>query len=317
MRTSLQTIATVVFLSLVCTTTMAAFPDRAIKITVPFAAGGGTDIKARALQEPMRAFLGTDIVVTNTAGGGGTIGVAEVAKARPDGYNLGLAPVGPLTTQTNLRKLPYDIDSFEYVCLTYSVPSLFAVKKDSPFTNLADLISYAKAHPGALTFAIPALGSVPHLAVMAFAREAKIEINYLPVAGDAPSLKALLDGSADAFIPGVAFYSQNKDQIRSVALIQPDELPDLPELITAKSQGYDLDFPVWGGLVAPKGTPQTIIEQLSAACDSAIHSESYTSLLEKFGEPVRYMNASDFDDFVRKQYLRNKELLQGAGFNAK
>lgn len=292
-----------------------AFPDKPVEVIVPFAAGGGTDITTRAMQEPLSKALGENVVVKNNAGAGGTIGVAAVARAKSDGYILGMAPVGPLTTQPHLHKLPYDVDSFEYVCLAYSAPSAFAVRKDSKFNNLQELVEYGKKHPGKLMFAIDAVGSIPHLASLAFSEEAGIDINYLPVNGNGPALKALLDGSADVFIAHVSFLSQNKGQIKSLALLQTERLPNLPDLMTATEQGYDLNFPIWGGLVAPKGTPKDVVNVLDSACKSAVASDSFQELMERLGQPPKYMGSEHFEAFVREQYERNKKLLMNAGFD--
>lgn len=290
-----------------------AYPDKPVTIVVPFAAGGGTDITTRTMQEPMAKALGADVVVKNTAGAGGTIGVAEVARGKADGYSVAMAPVGPLTTQPHLRKLPYDIDSFDYVCLAYSAPSAIAVRKDSPFNSLKDLIDYAKANPGKLNFAVQAIGSIPHVAGLALADAAGIEMTYLPVNGDGPALKALLDGSADVFVPHISFLTNNADQIKSLAILQPERLDSMATLATAKEQGFDLDFPIWGGLVVAKGTAPEVLGKLDGACQAAIESDSFKAHMEQLGQPRAYMNAKDFDAFVRKQYAVNKRLLEKAG----
>ena len=252
-------------------------------------------------------------VVKNVDGAGGTLGVAEAARAKPDGYTLSMAPVGPLTTQPHLRKLPYDFDSFEYVCLAYSAPSAIAVRKDSSFNTLQDLIAYAKENPGKLNFAVQAIGSIPHIAGLALAEAAGIEMVYLPVNGDGPALKALLDGTADVFVPHISFLSKNQDQIKSLAILQEERLPDLSDLPTAKEQGYDLNFPIWGGLVAPKSTPAEVVEKIDRACKAAIESEPFQEHMKKLGQPTAYMGSRDFEAFVRKHYDQNKRLLEAAG----
>ncbi len=293
-----------------------AFPDRPVTIVVPFAAGGGTDITTRTMQGQMAEALGGDIIVKNTAGAGGTIGVAEAARAKVDGHTLSMAPVGPLTTQPHLRKLPYDVDSFEYVCLAYSAPSAIAVRKDSEFNTLQDLVDYAKENPGKLNFAVQAIGSIPHVAGLALAEAAGIEMVFLPVNGDGPALKALLDGSADLFIPHISFLSRNQDQIKSLAILQEERLATLPELATAREQGYELNFPIWGGLVAPKGTPAEAVAKLDSACEAAIDSEPFKAHMKKLGQPTAYMSGKDFEAFVRKQYDQNERLLEKAGLKS-
>lgn len=289
---------------------------QSVTIVVPFAAGGGTDITTRSMQEEMSKSLGTNVVVKNTAGAGGTIGVAAAARARPDGRTIAMAPVGPLTTQTHLRKLPYSVDSFEYVCLAYSAPTAIAVSKDSEFETLDDLVAHAKENPGDLNFAVQAIGSIPHVAGLALADAAGIEMTFLPVDGDGPALKALLDGTADLFIPHVSFLSNNSDQIRSLAILKEGRLETMPDEVTAMELGYDLDIPIWGGLVAPKGTPQEQITALETACEQAISSEPFQERMEQLQQPPAYMNGADFEAFVKTQFERNHGLLEQAGLLA-
>ena len=153
------------------TTAVAAaeFPAKPVTIIVPFSAGGGTDITTRTLAGPMAEALGIEIIVKNTAGAGGTIGAAETARANADGYTIGMMPVGPMTTQPHLRKLPYDPDSFDYICQAYSAPSSLVVRKDSAFNTLQDMLDYAKANPGELNYGVQAVGSIPHVAGLGLA----------------------------------------------------------------------------------------------------------------------------------------------------
>jgi len=290
--------------------------NRPVTIVVPFAAGGGTDITTRAMQEGMSESLGVSVAVKNTAGAGGTIGVGEVARAKKDGTTLGMAPVGPLTTQPHLRKLPYDVDSFDYICLAYSAPTVIAVRQDSPFNNLEDLVKYAKENPEGVTFAVQAIGSIPHIAGLALEDAAGIKMTYLPVDGDGPALKALLDGTADVFIPHVSFYTSNADQLKSLALLSKDKLAEQPNLVTAAAQGYNLDFPIWGGLVAPKGLEDADIARLETSCKAAIDSAPFQERMEAVKQPIAYMNAADFDAFVHEKYETNRKLLEKAGLLA-
>lgn len=289
---------------------------RPVTVIVPFAAGGGTDITSRAMQDGMAESLGASVVIRNAEGAGGTIGVGEAARARPNGQTLVMAPVGPLTTQPHLRQLPYTIDSFDYICLAYSAPTVIAVASDSPFETLDDLVAHAKENAGELTFAVQAIGSIPHIAGLGLAEAAGIEMTYLPVNGDGPALKALLDGTADLFIPHVSFYSSNAAQLKSLALLQPDRLDEQPDLVTATEQGYDLDFPIWGGLVAPAGLETDVKANLETACKAAIDSAPFQERMATLNQPPAYMGADDFETFVRDTYEQNRVLLDKAGLLA-
>ncbi|GHF46228.1 tripartite tricarboxylate transporter substrate binding protein [Seohaeicola zhoushanensis] len=291
--------------------------NRPVTVIVPFAAGGGTDITTRAMQQGLSESLDANIIVKNTDGAGGTLGVGEAARARPDGRTLAMAPVGPLTTQPHLRQLPYDIDSFDYVCLAYSAPTVIAVRKDSEYQTLDDLIAFAKANPGKVTFAVQAIGSIPHIAGLALADAAGIEMTYLPVNGDGPALKALLDGTADVFIPHVSFYTSNADQLNSLALLQKGRLAEQPDLVTAAEQGYALDFPIWGGLVTPKGTSAEDLTRLETGCKAAVESEPFQERMKAVKQPSAYLGAADFAAFVQDKYDTNRKLLEKAGLLSK
>lgn len=147
----------------------ADFPAKPVTIIVPFSAGGGTDITTRTLAAPMAEALGVEIVVKNTAGAGGTIGAAETARARADGYTIGMMPVGPMTTQPHLRALPYGPESFDYICQAYSAPSSLVVRQDSPFKSFQEMLAHAKANPGDLNYGVQAVGSIPHVAGLGMA----------------------------------------------------------------------------------------------------------------------------------------------------
>ncbi|WP_323765466.1 tripartite tricarboxylate transporter substrate binding protein [Marinovum sp.] len=287
--------------------------NRPVTVVVPFAAGGGTDITTRAMQQGLSEALDANIVVKNTAGAGGTLGVGEVARARADGRTLGMAPVGPLTTQPHLRELPYNVDSFEYICLAYSAPTVIAVAKDSEYSTLEEMVAYGKENPGEITFAVQAIGSIPHIAGLALSEAAGIEMTYLPVNGDGPALKALLDGTADVFIPHVSFFTNNAEQLKSLAMLQSERLKEQPDLVTAAEQGYDLDFPIWGGLVAPKGLPAEDVTRLEGACEAAVNSAPFQERMEAVKQPSAYMGAEEFSAFVQEKYETNRGLLDKAG----
>lgn len=294
----------------------ADYPTRPVTMIVPFAAGGGTDITARVLAGPMGEALGTEVVVRNAAGAGGTIGAAETAMARSDGYTMGLMPVGPMTTQPHLRSLPYAPDSFDYVCLAYSAPSAIVVRHDSPFHTLDDLVEYARANPGELNFAVQAIGSIPHVAGLGLAAETGIDFTFIPYAGDGPSFTAMLDGSVQLFIPHVSFLRTNADQVRSIALLSDERISTAPDLVTAIEQGVDMNYPIWGGLVVPRGTPADVRDALEAACEAGVNSTVFTERMESLGTPVVYMGGAEFEAFVLAEYERNGTLLSAAGLMA-
>jgi tripartite-type tricarboxylate transporter receptor subunit TctC len=310
-RTTLLTLAA--GLGLATAAIADGFPAKPVTIIVPFSAGGGTDITTRTLAIPMAEALGVEIVVKNTAGAGGTIGAAETARARADGYTIGMMPVGPMTTQPHLRALPYDPDSFDYICQSYSAPSSLVVRKDSPFNSLQDMVDHAKANPGTLNYGVQAVGSIPHVAGLGLAEATGAEFTFIPYKGSAPTFKAMLDGSVDMFVAHISFLTKNADQVKSLAMLTSERVSTAEDLPTANDQGVPMHFPIWGGLVAPKGIPADAKAALEAACNIAMNSDAFSSRMAELRMPVAFMGSEEFEAFVASEFAKNDELLTAAG----
>jgi tripartite-type tricarboxylate transporter receptor subunit TctC len=298
------------------TSTMAqsAFPDRPVSLLVPFGPGGSTDLIARALAVEMAKTLKQQVVVLNKAGAGGAIGAAEVANAKADGHMLGMLPVGPLTTQPNLRKLPYSADSFDYVCRVYANPQVLLVRKDSPYKSVMDLIADARANPGKLTYASTGTGSVPHLALAALASATGTKMVHVPYKGDSDSLLGILSGDITMFVSHSTLLSTHGDKVRGLAVLAPTRLKEFPDLPTIAEQGGPaLNFEVWGGVTTAKGTPAAALAALDQACRAATQSEGFRKQLETMNTPVHYMDGKTFGAFVKSEFERNGRLLREAG----
>lgn len=297
------------------TTAVAAaeFPAKPVTIIVPFSAGGGTDITTRTLAGPMAEALGIEIIVKNTAGAGGTIGAAETARANADGYTIGMMPVGPMTTQPHLRKLPYDPDSFDYICQAYSAPSSLVVRKDSAFNTLQDMLDYAKANPGELNYGVQAVGSIPHVAGLGLAVASGAEFTFIPYKGSAPTFKAMLDGSVDMFVAHISFLTKNSDQVKSIAMLTSERVSTAADLPTATDQGVPMHFPIWGGLVAPKGLSAEALAALEKACEAGMNSGAFSERMGQLRMPVAFQGSAEFEAFVRAEFAKNDDLLTEAG----
>ncbi len=292
----------------------ADFPGKPLNIIVPFGAGGSTDLMTRALATQMAATLGQEVLVVNKAGAGGTIGTAEVAAAKADGYTLGMIPVGPLTTQPHLRRLPYSADSFEAVCLVYSNPQALLVSKDAPYKTVADFIADAKSKPGKLKYGSSGAGSVPHLAFVAFAQSAGIDVVHVPHKGDADNLTSLLGGHISAFITQTTYLASNDQTVKGLGLMDNQRLASAPDLSTFAEQGQTpLSFHVWGGLAAPRGTPVATLAALEKSCETAVQSTGFRETLEKLQTPANYMGSKAYGEFIKAEFERNGKLLREAG----
>ncbi len=289
------------------------YPARPITIIVPFSAGGGTDITTRTFAGPLAEALGAKVVVKNTAGAGGTIGAAETARAKSDGHTLGMIPVGPMTTQPHLRELPYNPGNFDYICQVYSAPSSLVVSKNSRFSSLQGLLDHAKANPNELNYGVQAVGSIPHIAGLALAAASGANFTFIPYKGSAPTFKAMLDGSVDMFVAHISFLTRNNDQVRSLAMLTSERVSTADDLPTASEQGVPMHFPIWGGLVAPKGIPDEAKSALQAACKTAMNSAVFAERMADLRMPVAFMDGAAFEAFVASEFSRNGDLLTSAG----
>lgn len=290
------------------------YPDRPITFVIPFGAGGGTDAFGRGLAAEMSKTLGQQLVVQNIGGASGTIGTTKVATAPKDGYTVGLIPIGPLTLQPHLLKLPYSADSFDPVCLVYSNPQAIIVRSDSPFRNTNDLIAWAKQNPGKLVYGSSGVGTIPHLAVAALAKAAGIELNHVPHKGDADNMVSLLGGHVTMFVSHTAVLATHAGKIRSLGLMAEKRIAEYPDLPTLVEQGAPaLNFDVWGGLVAPRGTPAPVIAALENACRLGTSSEAFRKLLVSLQTPYNYMDSRTFGRFVTAEFEKNAKLAADAG----
>lgn len=284
------------------------YPSRSIKEIVPYPAGGSTDLAGRAAANALGDILGVKVVVDNRGGGGGSVGMAAVARARADGYTLGVAPVGTIANQPHMHRTPYDSGSFDYLCQFYYAPQVLVVKPGSPFKTLTEVVEYAKEHPGQLTYGTPGPGTLPHLQIEQFKRLSGADITHVPFAGDGPGLTALMGGHIDLYF---ALPNTVTDRdLRAVAVFSEEPIERLPELDTAIDQGYDMTAAVAGGLVAPKGLSADIRERLAEACEQATGSEELNTVLGRVGLDAVYLGPEAFAEMVLSTSKTNGELIR-------
>ena len=291
----------------------AEYPERPVTLIVPFGAGGNTDAVARAFQADFAEALGGEVVVKNTAGAAGTIGTAEVAAADPDGYTLGVVPIGPLTTQPHLRKLPYDIDSWDFVCNITQNPVLFLVAKDSPFNSIADVKAELEANPGKYVYGSAGPGTLPHLAMAASMSGMGVEAKHLPDSGTADGMRSMAAGTIQFFADPPLVLSRY--DVKALASFTDERLSGMPELPTMKESGYPLNFSIWVGIVAPDGTPDDVVQKLSDACGAATQGPNFTKVTTATSTNVQYMDSAEFETFVQSEFEKNGQVLKDAGLS--
>ena len=291
----------------------AQYPDRPVAMVIPFGAGGTTDLIARTLALAMERPLGQRVAILNKDGAAGVIGTTELMRAKPDGYTVGMIPVGPLTTQPHIRELPYNTESFDHICMAYSNPQVLIVARESPINSVAEFVANAKRNPGQVRHGSSGPGSIPHLAMIDFARKAGIDIVHVPQKGEADSFRALLGGVIEAFPVHTGFVLANADRVKAIGIMAESRRAEFPGVGTFREAGYDVAFDVWGGVVAPKGVSAAAKGRLEAACRAAFDSPEYQAQLKTLAMPPLFMAGAEFESFVRAEFAKNGALLREAG----
>jgi tripartite-type tricarboxylate transporter receptor subunit TctC len=288
------------------------YPNRPIKVVVPFPPGGPTDGMARIISARLSAVLGQPIVVESRGGAGGGVGGKFVADAAPDGYTLLLSPGGALTTGPAVhRDFGYDpAKAFVPVCQLIETPLIISVNPNAPIKSLADVVAYAKANPGRLNWGSQGVGVAPHLLYELFKLEAGVNIVHVPYRGTAPMLLAVLANEvqivADPSTTSLPEIQAGK--LRPIAIaggVRDPQLPDVPTVIEA---GYPkLQSPFWLGVAAPAGTPAAIVDKLNAAFREAMNDPKTRQQLDELGAYVKIGTPEDF----RKMLASERELWTG------
>jgi tripartite-type tricarboxylate transporter receptor subunit TctC len=296
---------------LLCGATLApaqGFPERPIQMVVPFGPGGTTDIMARLLADEFGRQLGGSVVVINTAGAGGSIGMGNVARAKPDGYTVSMTTVGPLTIQPARRdNTGYTPEGFDYLCGTYDVPLMTMVRADSPHRSLADLLKWAKANPGKFNYGSSGIGTALHISMLQLLRHAGSTGTHVPYRSTGDMVVPLKNGEIEAFneTPPVAVQHQLR------ALVSLSDTPALgfESVPTAKQLGLPVRGTVWGGLVAPKGLPADVRGKLEAACQRATTTTLYKARAQAANSPLVWRNGDDFKRFALNEFDNFKKLV--------
>lgn len=291
---------------------MAVFPDKAIRLIVPFSPGGGTDQISRALGAGMAKALGQAVVIENKPGAGTVIGMDAVARSTPDGYTLVMATFAHAVNPSLQSKLPYENDlSFSPVALVARGPNVLVVRTESPFKTVDEIIAAAKLKPGSLTYASQGNGTSAHLAGEMFVNLAKVDLTHIPYRGAGPAMTDLLGGQVDLFFGTAAAVSplMASGKLRAIAVTSAMPSPALSGVptVSASIPGYAVES--WYGLYAPAGTPKEVIAKLNSAIADAVNNPDFVKKVEHEGLTIVVGSPSDLHIYVQGEQTRWKKII--------
>lgn len=271
------------------------FPAKEIQIIIPYAPGGATDLIFRALAASAEKYLGKPVIIVNRAGGGGTIGYTEGAKAKPDGYTL-TAAITPLTILPHQVTTAFTYKDFEPIINVVSDPSMFLVRADCQWKTLKEFIDYARKNPGMITVGNSGAGGGVHLVALAFEKAIGAKFNHIPFSGGGPSVTALLGGHIHAVSvsPPEGISHVQAGKLKIMALFAEKRLEMFPDVPTVKEQGIDFAMGMWRGLAAPKGTPPDIIAKLHDAFKKAMDDPAFRKSAKDMAINLSYLGPAEF-----------------------
>ncbi|MBS0469122.1 MAG: tripartite tricarboxylate transporter substrate binding protein [Proteobacteria bacterium] len=294
----------------------AAWPERPITIVVPAAAGGTTDIAARVLAEKMGKDLGTAIVVENKGGGGGSIGTAQVARAKPDGYTLLMGNIGPIAINFSLYKqLSYKESDLRGITNVISVPNVLVVHADSPVHSVQELIKLAKTRR--LNVATSGVGQSPHMSSEMFRQKAGIEVTLVPFPGAAPAVTALLGQQVDFMIDNLpsSIPHIKSGKFRALAITSGQRSAQLPDVPTMTEAGVPMQVTAWFGLLAPAGTPDAMVDRLQQSARKAMQTPEVRQRFAELGGVPGGETPAEYDAFIAQERKSWAQIVKAAGLS--
>jgi tripartite-type tricarboxylate transporter receptor subunit TctC len=289
-----------------------AYPNKPVKLIVPFAPGGNLDVTARLIGEHMAKTLGQPVVVENRAGAGGAIGSEGVAKAPPDGYTLVIGTSGTMVVSPLLiANPPYQLSSFAAIGMAAVTPLLFEVPAGSPHRDFASYLAHVKANPGKVTIGHSGNGTTNHIAILQLQDALKVDWVVVPYKGSGPALIDLVGGQIDSMIDQTSssLPQIQGGKLRALAVGTRSRIADLPNVPTLQEQGVaNFEAVTPSGLFAPAGTPPEVVRTLSAALNKALEDAAVRKRLAELGSEVRITTPAEFDRFMREEEAKLKKL---------
>jgi len=293
-----------------------AYPNKQVRIVVPFPAGGSSDVLCRIVGEKLSAAWGQPVIVDNRAGAGGNVGAEIAYRAEPDGYTVLCSPPGPLSINHNLYKtLPYDWTKFVPIAVLAVVPNVITARIDLPADSARELIAYAKANPGKVTYASQGNGSTSHLSAQMLATMAGIEMIHVPYKGEGPALIDLTGGRVDIFIGNLsaALRFEKARQLKFLGLASRTRSPVAPDVPSAPEIGLPgLISSAWFALVAPPGTPESVVQKINADTAAALRLPEVRSRFLELGTEPQGDTTAATAAFIKDEEARWRSVIRSA-----
>ena len=297
-----------------------AYPTRAITMIVPFPPGGIADITARPTAPAMEKVLKQPVSIVNRPGAAGAVGNAAVANAKPDGYTIGMVlssiSVIPAADELFNRKPAYSLDQVVPIALISADPTILVAHPSLPVKSVKELVALAKAKPGELSFSSSGVYGALHMPMEMFMHAAgRLRMRHVPTTGGGPAITALLGGHVDLTAGGPAAITPHvkAGKLRPLASWGPKRHPGFPDVPTFKELGYDIEYLIWAGMFAPKGTPDAVVKVLRDAARKAVEDPEFKANMAKLNSPIHYLDAPDFEKFWKADAKRLADVVKIVG----
>jgi tripartite-type tricarboxylate transporter receptor subunit TctC len=288
------------------------YPSHTIDMIVPSMPGGNVDLTARAFQTEFQKAVGQAVVVLNQPGAAGTLGVINMSTANPDGYTIGFMINNPMAAQIHIQNVPYDLDSFRYVCLVYQSPYILMGSPDSPFDTFEEFVTFAKEKPDNLLYGTSGPGSQAHLATLALLKAIGAEGVHVPFKGGSAVTAAMLANTVNATVNAPSFALTNN--LKALATLTSKRLTNLPDVPAISELGYrDISVSPYGGIVVPAATPDDVYNKLVSACETAVRSDGYRTTISKLESDPEYHSGEEFRGMLESEAKMNAEIIKEAG----
>jgi tripartite-type tricarboxylate transporter receptor subunit TctC len=287
------------------------YPTKPINLVVTFPPGGTLDVSARILASKAEKFLGQPVVVSNVGGGAGSVALGQMAKKRPDGYDITACTSTGLIRIPQLRAVPYSHQDFVPIMHFTAVQSGCVVKSDSPYKTFKDLIEYARKNPGKVTYATSGAGSPMHIAMEFVAGKEGIQWVHVPQTGGAPGLAAVLGGHVTAMSDSTEWLPHVKEgSLRLLVTHGERRMKAFPNVPTLRDLGYDFINETVFMMAAPKGTPAAIVKKLEEAFHKGMNDPEFIKTIQTLEFEVAYRNSEDTKKYLEDAYNRFAEMIK-------